>query len=97
MPFDFTPQQAPAETKPQHDTFSLEGLAAWLRTQPGEREYDWEDGADCLGCRYVGMYQYSRLSRALHLVEAIHVLYRKPWTYAAALERCEALLRERAL
>ena len=34
------------------NTFSVEGLVAWLETQDGATEYEYGSGHDCLLCRY---------------------------------------------
>ena len=89
MPFDNT---AFTETRP--DVFTLEALAAWLRTQPGYVKYDWYDTSDCLYHRYLkhhwvnGHDEYQRLRSAISPDAGV----RRPWTYAAALARCETLL-----
>lgn len=49
MPLDSTNwSQAETETKP--DVFSLEGLIAWLETQPPAKTYDWLGNACNGGC-----------------------------------------------
>lgn len=45
MPFDSTPSKT--ITHP-----SVEGLIAWLETQPGETVYNFYYGCDCLNARY---------------------------------------------
>lgn len=49
MPFDGNEKQY--ETKP--DVFSLEGLIAWLETQPADGAYDYLDGSNCALCQYL--------------------------------------------
>lgn len=52
MPLDSTNwSQTETETKP--DVFSLEGLIAWLETQPPETEYNF---MDCNGGCLIGQY-----------------------------------------
>jgi hypothetical protein len=98
MPFDNTPI---TETKP--DVFSLDSLIAWLKTQPGETEYNWASN-HCLLCRYLrahgvnpglplnsarGAENYDQLSRAAgeNRMLDIAVAMPEPFTYAAALSR----------
>lgn len=51
MPLDSTNwSQTETETKPA--VFSLEGLIAWLETQPPKTKYEFVDNKDCLLCRY---------------------------------------------
>ena len=88
---------------------TVEALADWLRTQPGETTYDWTCQQDCVLCRYFsGVGQpfaavYSTgwrdLNGDLHrwgniplnfIAEGPHGA--RQWTYAAALERAEAIL-----
>ena len=93
MPFD-------AGHDPQRpDPFSLEGLIAWLETQPPETKYDWmswslrfPDGG-CLLLRYgaaVGdahdMHNWFYKNQLMHVASAL------PWTYGAALDRARAAL-----
>lgn len=101
---DFTP--APVEEK--HDVFSLEGLIAWLETQPPETEYDFRDILDCLLCRYgraaglnvhsaggsdiVRYRQDGSTERSAGFAK--DVASDLPWTYGAALTRARALLAE---
>jgi hypothetical protein len=47
MPFDATPIETPI------DTFTLDGLIAWLATQDPNTRYEFNDGNDCLITRFV--------------------------------------------
>lgn len=92
------------------DVFSLEGLAAWLETQDGATEYSYSDIGDCLLCRYFRCVGKSvrRVSPAYwvdtngdnhkypsSLDEAAASIEINGFkTYAAALDRCRALIAE---
>lgn len=92
MPFDFS-----YTTKP--DVFSLEGLRDWLRTQPGERSYNWHDcKGGCLlstylaarGANLIEDYVWlSSVKVAGEYVDLGGLACSSPHTYAAALARCE--------
>ena len=95
MPFDGNPEQF---TK--HDVFSLDGLIAWLRTQPGETFYDW-DSDDCLLCRYLIAQgvdpgrpksgQSPTYRRIAVVTESLAASFYGKTTYSAALARALAL------
>lgn len=88
------------------DVFSVAGLAAWLETQDGATEYEYLSNENCLVCRYllarnVPAVRVSSLGwrDANHVRHSLpfafdDVAVDGPWTYAAALDRCRALLAE---
>jgi len=68
-------------------------LIAWLRTQPPDEEYVWQDPVYCLMGRYLasegshwGEFSYSAAMPHYH-----EIAETKPWTFGAALQRAEAL------
>jgi hypothetical protein len=83
---------------------SVEALADWLRTQPGETSYDYCDNGGCLNYRFfkasglpvsgVGSTVWTDKDGGRHPlpVELDHIAVWEPHTYAAALERAEAIL-----
>lgn len=91
----------------QADIWSLEGLRDWLRTQPAQIEYDFTEADTCPLTRYFaafglkknGAFTYG--GRELHTPGAktrpplIQVVGTFPYTYGAALTRCEAELAKR--
>lgn len=71
---------------------TLEALIAWLRQQPPDQEYTWQDPAFCLVGRYRaahggnwGEVSYSELPHYDEIAQT------KPWNMGAALERAEAV------
>jgi hypothetical protein len=69
-----------------------DALIDWLRQQPADEEYVWQDPVFCLMGRYLadnssrwGDVGYSDMP---HYEE---IAGQKPWTFGAALERAEAL------
>lgn len=71
---------------------TIEAIVAWLRTQPQNREYTWQDPAFCLVGQYLadngsswGFHHYSDIPHYNEIAET------KPHTFGAALERAEAL------
>ena len=93
-----------APTK-QADIFSLEGLRDWLRTQPPQKMYNFNDcfGGCLLGqylaARGVGRgkpgYDYPRMADvATGIAGGSHISVACAWprTIGAALARCEALI-----
>jgi len=109
MPFDIDPNYT-TETEVKHP--SLEGLAAWLRTQEPETEYEGGDIYDCLLCRYfraagvpfkaMGIWTYSTQNRAVaRLPAGLNNIANPPLgrgglNYRDALARCEAALESRS-
>lgn len=101
MPLDGRNWKPETETKP--DVFSLEGLIAWLETQPPTISYDWNNcrGACLVGRYFVAMGVYNDPYRP-SFGEMFYprfpfksygmVCMTKPWTYGAALSRARALL-----
>lgn len=97
------------ETHP--DVFSLDGLIAWLETQPPQKEYCYGDTGGCLLARYLRANGFKRVSiggwtwayttaDGCRVDESIpdkfdKIARSKPRTYGAALSR--ALSRARAL
>ena len=93
MPFDFAPQQPPA------DVFTLPSLLAWLEQQPGETEYEYFSFRDCLVCRYGAEFlsnnKFEELVQEDFLKYANHYIAAPyPRTYAAAATRCRAHMAE---
>jgi len=80
--FDFTPTQP--------DVFSLEGLLAWLETQPGETEYNFSVVEDCLITRYLTAhgYDWGSYPQFTNGYTRCRVAASSPRTYAAATTRC---------
>lgn len=80
------------------DPFSLDALIAWLRTKPGDEEYDWADVRNCLLCQYgmsIGRGNiYHDLSDCFEnagLYDAVtEITCRHPRTFGAALSRAIA-------
>lgn len=69
-----------------------DSLVDWLRQQPPDGEYIWQDPVFCMMGRYLadhdsrwGEFSYSEMPN----YDAI--AGKKPWTFGAALERAEAL------
>lgn len=84
-------------TKP--DVFSLEGLIAWLETQPGETAYEFSNNeGDCLIGRYGRAHGEGRFWRSVHTAffekNWLRVASHDPYTYSAALTRARALLAQ---
>ncbi len=92
MPLDATGYQI---TKT--DPFTLEGLRDWLVGEiaagRGARTYDYFDGKDCLGCRYVGTEEYWALHSALDARGQLGALRDEPWSCQAAHDRTVALIQ----
>tara|TARA_R110000823_G_scaffold39872_2_gene106237 strand:+ start:838 stop:1149 length:312 start_codon:yes stop_codon:yes gene_type:complete len=101
MPFDGNPKQF---VKP--DVFSLEGLAAWLETQDGETKYDFCDAGSCLITAWHVAHGHHKIT-ASQYSSGIYLWSEQepdtvwsdiaqgyPRTYAAALDRCRALIAE---
>jgi hypothetical protein len=68
----------------------LDKFTNWLRQQPADKTYDWNDGENCLMAQYLqdtgqqenGMPEwYGR------------VTLQRPWTFSAALARAQNLFR----
>lgn len=97
MPFDSMPTK--------HDTFSLEGLIAWLETQDPATEYDF---TDCAGGCLIGQYllattgkmwrehglSWSDINNRVPFFQ--NVAIDRPYTHGAALTRARALSQGRA-
>lgn len=107
MPLDQTNWKPETETKP--DAFSLEGLIAWLETQPPETKYDYCDSGACLLHQYftangVPVFCVSATNWYTDGADhyRLHILPKKfndvsvgrPRTFGAALSRARALLAE---
>ena len=100
MPFDGNPEQF---AKP--DVFSLDGLIAWLRTQPGGMAYCASSPSQCLWGNYTRAlggekldHTTYRIGRVAHkltyddkMVAGFHLHSAPEHTYAAALSRALAL------
>jgi hypothetical protein len=72
--------------------YTLDALTGWLRKQPPDQGYIWQDPVYCLMGEYLrdngaswGERSYSDMP---HYEE---IAAEKPWTFGAALERAEAL------
>jgi hypothetical protein len=72
--------------------YTIEALTGWLRKQPPDQEYVWQDPVFCLMGHYLadndsrwGERSYSDMPGYEEIAQA------KPWTFGAALERAEAL------
>jgi len=83
------------------DVFNLEGLAAWLETQDGATEYDFNncDGLCLLdqyltSCGHEGSYAKLSRTKTGPFSNIGNLACANPWTYAAALDRCRTLLAE---
>jgi hypothetical protein len=79
--------------QPERPELTVEALVTWLRTQPAEDTYIWQDPAFCMMARYSsehgsswGAYSYSKMPYYHAIAET------KPHTFGAALKRAEALL-----
>jgi hypothetical protein len=77
---------------PNEMLFTRDALIAWLRTQPPDEEYIWQDPVFCLMGHFLadngsswGEVGYSEMPSYREIAET------KPWTYGAALARAEAL------
>ena|SRR5262252_1987030 len=71
---------------------NADSLIEWLRDQPPDEEYIWQDPVKCLMGRYVtdrgtpkDLYAYNYMPYYHEIAEV------KPHTFGAALERAEAL------
>jgi hypothetical protein len=104
MPFDGRTQDHEPEI------FSVEGLAAWLRTQDPATEYIFCSSRHCLAARYLVERLRVERSKVARTVSDLGKSYEAvfggavgysriavafPRTYGAALERCEAELRRK--
>jgi hypothetical protein len=83
--------------KPPNELLDSDALIDWLRQQPADEEYMWQDPVYCLMGRYLadkgsrwGAVHYSSMPGYYEIAMA------KPWTFGAALERAEAQREERA-
>jgi hypothetical protein len=88
-------------TKFEADVFSVEGLRDWLRTMPPEGKYNWWN---CKGQCLYGIYYAAQglpwydggrqayETRRGDIAEQAAIALPTPWTFGAALARCEAYL-----
>jgi hypothetical protein len=74
------------------DLFDPHALINWLRQQPPDEEYIWQDPVKCLMGRYLKA-NGSRWGEGAYSEMPYYdaIAHEKPWTYGAALERAEAL------
>ena len=107
MPLDGDPRkhEIPAETKPE--VFSLIAIRDWLKTMPPEESYDAETPSICLMGQYAvaqgGSYgpdvyrvgQKTFLAHGLESCSLGEVAFLRPWTFGAALERCNRAIAAR--
>ena len=86
--------------------FSLQGLIAWLETQPAETEYEYTNTSDCLLCRYFkargvpvsymgGVRWFDHTGNAHPLPDGLRAAPHAH-TYGAALARAKALAKSEA-
>lgn len=78
--------------KPETPPLTEDALITYMRGQPPDREYTWQDPVHCLVGNYLrdngsqwGDVSYSDLPHYNEIAET------KPWTFGAALARAEAL------
>ena len=103
MPFDPIPRPPADDERSSRptDVYSLDGLIAWLRTQPPDKTYCYMNIDNCLIAQYLIHHGcYRRLhSHELKNIDGgsfYHVANHEIETFGAALNRAIALARERA-
>ena len=72
------------------ELFRTDNLVAWLKTQPADLEYQWENWQHCLMGRYLGEHGYDHRSRPYTDMPGYpEFAEAKPHTFGAALKRLE--------
>lgn len=90
---------------PANEVFSLAGLEAWLERQPADGKYQWSDFHECLATRYMAerlgtasgpqtWERYTKFARTVGAPALITIAARRPYTFAAALDRLRAWRRQ---
>ncbi len=83
---------------PKPDVLSVRSLRDWLRQQDGATEYDYWNLERCpIGCLLEAHgipndHQHYDAARLDFEEKAMNIVYPTPWTYAAALSRCNDYL-----
>jgi len=90
--------------KTEADIFSLEGLILWLKKQPEDKVYCYDDNTKCLQAQYfaaVGkpiaclgniLVTFEGEYKSRRIPETFHeIAVTSPWTFGAALARARAV------